>query len=541
MSSVDVPAPATRVSPATRDVACAPAAACEAENAGTERNLPKATRNFTSPHKSVHLTLGTKKNIRLLEIYQGSKDHPISCKLRVASLDEEYTAVSYRWGSEAPTNSIELNGETFWIRPNLWEFLHQMRSGFNNADSHDQDLELLCKDTESRWKKSLWIDALCIDQEDIYERNHQVDMMGKIYSKAREVLAWLGPKNANHSYDQWHRSSVFRSNPYWQRAWIVQECVLAQTLYLLYGSSVVSSTYVRASHTELPGQISFVMPDLPLKTVHPYALDIPQRTLSGAVRQVLLKRDSWHDRTSSYREFLVPWGQDWPQLWCSDPRDRIYSVIALMDPAIKIVPDYSKSIAGLFIEIIRQLDPRSESFLDSVLGAAIRLELLYSRRIEEEPELVYVDIFDVVDFDLPSSDRPISTDRYYILSAAFEQIEHCLDSGSLPLSVEQEQLLEIKRLIVTATQVPGRTLIGIENPIWAWVNGDVDAFDTASWPREPSTSSDSAEAVRWSERGDRKKEEGRLPGYLETPMVTDSAWLLKEFGGRIVLLPDLDM
>lgn len=42
---------------------------------------------------------------------------------------------------------------------------------------------------------TLWIDAICINQEDIEERNEQVHYMHKIYHTAAEVLIWLGPED----------------------------------------------------------------------------------------------------------------------------------------------------------------------------------------------------------------------------------------------------------------------------------------------------------------------------------------------------------
>ncbi|KAK7926543.1 heterokaryon incompatibility protein-domain-containing protein [Apiospora marii] len=41
----------------------------------------------------------------------------------------------------------------------------------------------------------MWIDALCINQEDIKEREHQVKRMAQIYSCARKVIAWIGPEH----------------------------------------------------------------------------------------------------------------------------------------------------------------------------------------------------------------------------------------------------------------------------------------------------------------------------------------------------------
>jgi hypothetical protein len=37
----------------------------------------------------------------------------------------------------------------------------------------------------------LWLDAICIDQKSIVERNHQVSIMATVYSRARRVLVWL--------------------------------------------------------------------------------------------------------------------------------------------------------------------------------------------------------------------------------------------------------------------------------------------------------------------------------------------------------------
>jgi hypothetical protein len=48
--------------------------------------------------------------------------------------------------------------------------------------------------------KLLWIDALCIDQENVIERNHQVQQMGEIFSRASNVLAWLGSNRTIEIY-----------------------------------------------------------------------------------------------------------------------------------------------------------------------------------------------------------------------------------------------------------------------------------------------------------------------------------------------------
>lgn len=82
-----------------------------------------------------------------------------------------YEALSYTWGEEAASVRILLNGEEFMVRPNLAYALAALR------------ISEPCV---------LWVDALCINQQDTTERNHQVGMMGGIFRRAERVLVWLG-------------------------------------------------------------------------------------------------------------------------------------------------------------------------------------------------------------------------------------------------------------------------------------------------------------------------------------------------------------
>jgi len=121
------------------------------------------------------------RQIRLLMILP--KPHPIDgrlqCHFTIGSLpkgcDElSYQALSYMWGEADDFDfQIWLNDVLVPVRQNLLCALRVLR-----AD-------------EDTIKLPIWIDALCIDQENIEERGHQVDMMGVIYSSAERVIAWL--------------------------------------------------------------------------------------------------------------------------------------------------------------------------------------------------------------------------------------------------------------------------------------------------------------------------------------------------------------
>ena len=94
-----------------------------------------------------------------------------------------YYALSYTWGTPTEKKEILLNGEQFWVQPNLESTLRHFRSKFCPF--------------------YLWADAICINQADNDERSHQVMLMGQIYEKARAVEAWLGEASfdSDHAMD----------------------------------------------------------------------------------------------------------------------------------------------------------------------------------------------------------------------------------------------------------------------------------------------------------------------------------------------------
>ncbi|KAK5093426.1 hypothetical protein LTR70_004786 [Exophiala xenobiotica] len=110
-------------------------------------------------------------NIRLLMTLPGRDNDPISCTLKQATLHHPYTCLSYCWGLDYDHHTILVNGKTFMVRPNLHTFLYAARLyGF---------------------VQPIWIDAICINQRDNDEKSCQVQMMGRIYSRAIRTIMWL--------------------------------------------------------------------------------------------------------------------------------------------------------------------------------------------------------------------------------------------------------------------------------------------------------------------------------------------------------------
>ncbi|RSL58213.1 hypothetical protein CEP54_007869 [Fusarium duplospermum] len=130
-------------------------------------------------------TLPKEKRIRLLYLAPGeSIDDPIECHLEVVTIGQHppFEALSYCWGDNNSVREIKCNGESFKVTENLFHALRNLRNG------HTQ--------------RTLWVDALCINQLDLKERRLQVPLMGDIYSQATNVVVWLGPDPTTDSIYQ---------------------------------------------------------------------------------------------------------------------------------------------------------------------------------------------------------------------------------------------------------------------------------------------------------------------------------------------------
>ncbi|KAF8860423.1 hypothetical protein BDZ45DRAFT_567751, partial [Acephala macrosclerotiorum] len=103
----------------------------------------------------------------------------IRCSLIRTTVDSgmKFEALSYTWGDSGKEIWTVVDGLEVPVRPKLFEALIHLR--------HRDRI------------RTLWIDALCIDQNNILEKNHQVMKMSQIYSAATYVIVWLGVESAD--------------------------------------------------------------------------------------------------------------------------------------------------------------------------------------------------------------------------------------------------------------------------------------------------------------------------------------------------------
>jgi hypothetical protein len=108
-----------------------------------------STYNYTSLNPA-------KREIRILTVEPGEFSDPLECRLTVASLEDppEYYALSYTWGNARIRRPVSINGKKIMVTPNLDVTLRYSR--------------------EENQEVVLWADAICINQDDVTEKNHQV-------------------------------------------------------------------------------------------------------------------------------------------------------------------------------------------------------------------------------------------------------------------------------------------------------------------------------------------------------------------------------
>jgi hypothetical protein len=122
-------------------------------------------------------------NIRLLRLLPSEdKAAPLRCKLHDYSLQKLgprthlYEALSYVWGDVRKTSPIYVDNNQFPVTVNLYAALFRLR--------------------DHSFERIMWIDAICINQENSKEQGQQVQLMAKIYSSAHRVIVWLGEEIA---------------------------------------------------------------------------------------------------------------------------------------------------------------------------------------------------------------------------------------------------------------------------------------------------------------------------------------------------------
>ncbi|KAB8265020.1 heterokaryon incompatibility protein-domain-containing protein [Aspergillus pseudonomiae] len=349
---------------------------------------------MASTSESIYRPLDpSRPEIRLLRLHPrqtASPDESLQLTMFTTSLhDQKYFALSYVWGEDTPNNPITINGHSAPVTKNLFEFL-----------LHYRDLT----EANSTWELAdmlFWVDAICINQEDIPEKNSQVLQMSSIYRSADAVLSWLGVEADDSDYaievmiditgrvaasldgddplswmapsqtELWQRNSdgdemgnkfwdgivqlVRRS--YWTRAWIVQEIVLARKVTMLCGMRsfqfqdlvAIGTWIMRLRPYECP---SFVHMNIWLYLSTPLYQENygPAQVMKYAeIIRLVEEAASTETFNTAYNWKKILIATQTAQ--ASDPRDKLYSMASMLRHGV--TPNYSISAEETFCKFAK--------------------------------------------------------------------------------------------------------------------------------------------------------------------------------------------
>ena len=287
----------------------------------------------------------------------------------------DFATLSYVWGNERDRRDILLNGAVLSVTANLETCLRALA-----ADGEFQD----------RYK--IWVDAICINQDDEVERASQVLKMREIYSGGWTVVAWLGEsdrigdmrkafqflrKMASLSPEDQDLASLMTARPgfieetsffalhemmtrpYWSRLWVVQEIIMgASSTVLRCGTDWLDWKSFCAGVAVLYNGDNWNLKDLMLfsernrrgMVYHRGWQTLSLHLVHQDFRVLSRYEDEGGDRLGFRRLLEIA-----SSAHCRDVRDRVFALIGIMEPGIanEVIHNYGFDHARLFAAVAK--------------------------------------------------------------------------------------------------------------------------------------------------------------------------------------------
>jgi hypothetical protein len=265
-------------------------------------------------------------SFRLISLEPGHSDDPLLIRLLNTTLHntESYEAISYVWGDASKSGSVQIldNGEDIEVRIDITQNCQAALKSLRRVDS----------------PRVLWIDSICINQSSSAEKTHQLNLMAHIYKSASQVLVYLGEGTAvsdtamkfireldepsdygnrntmdeTQSDKQDERTAVnhLLESPWFYRVWVLQEITFAQKATVICGSQQVDWDSFKEFHHWNVSERWVKRP--------PYSVSYSAFWIANSSQL-------------SYGDRLLKTLKDTRFCGATDPRDRLYAILPLID------------------------------------------------------------------------------------------------------------------------------------------------------------------------------------------------------------------
>jgi hypothetical protein len=294
-----------------------------------------------------------KSSIRLLRMRHATGTARIELTLEEASFSSwpSYTALSYTWDTGPHKRSIFINGKSHDVSNHLWGALRSIRDRMLFGDI------------------LVWVDAICINQDDEDEKASQIAVMPSIYERAQAVYLWLGdhfePRWTGLAYSwKWDTTRTLReaeeewpgtatwmfslmNAEYWKRCWVIQELRMASDIYVLYH---VPSWYTSKSEA-VPWEIW-------IHLVRLFEAQNEAWVPTHITRRVLRIEEIRHPVDTKQNTFTSLL-EGFNDCFCSNWADKVYALIGIAEDHMTdvVAANYSQSRLSMYSELIRLRAP----------------------------------------------------------------------------------------------------------------------------------------------------------------------------------------
>ena len=312
------------------------------------------------------------KEIRLLRIH-GLRAGLVECTIEYASLDgskdSQYRAISWCWGDLAKSGTVLLNGHFVDVPANAEKLLRWL-----SRHSRGQ---------------TIWLDALCIDQNNIEERNSQVRIMRDIYSRATKVLIsvnleadsgvsqaavqaitaiatqarevtndledleahvsiGIGSSKQRRYTEEplpptvdWRAIEGFFASSWFTRVWVIQEAVLAREAICYHGESSIAWKDVALAARWMNHRS--------------YWHYMKRGPATIGIDNTAIVRER-ADTANNDLYFVLSASRCFRS---SDPRDKVFGLLGLVEkvkrPDLQVLADYNRSFREVYVEATKNV------------------------------------------------------------------------------------------------------------------------------------------------------------------------------------------
>jgi len=287
----------------------------------------------------------------------------------VSHVEDQFSAISYCWGTLPKHKIITLkDGSYLPVTAKVEQILRHVISNKGNKTNH-----------------TLWLDAVCINQNDIEEKSLQIPIMAEIYGHAASVEIWLDSgKDSKASLRQFMERHSMNSkkaefaagmsrehncwvlppfstpeivelmwSPWFERSWVVQEFCYGKHHRFYFRDLEITSTFLNLVF-EWGSDLAFG------RVTEGDRCEIPLPPLIKNFANLMILRDGIHARKKMKEEVpdrLVPLEDILSRFYslkASNPHDKIYAMLRLGTGSWpkRLKVDYTIPVAQLYLRIM---------------------------------------------------------------------------------------------------------------------------------------------------------------------------------------------